>query len=163
MRMQDRVGTIVLMSAFLAMVACGTNVPVAPRTDSAPSPTVSPIPSPATSPVPAIVFTGQFRSLDKYTGSGEAQTIANPDGSRLIRFTNFSVSKGPALRVYLSAAASDSAGEKFDDDFIDVGALQSNSGDQEYRVPSEADISRFRSVVVWCTKFRVGFTVAPIA
>jgi hypothetical protein len=163
MTLKARAGSIVLTSALLAMVGCGRNAPVAPRTGSAPSPTASPIPSPATSLTPAIVFTGQFRSLDQYKGSGQAEVMANPDGSRLIRFTNFSVSKGPALRVYLSAAASDSAGEKFDDDFIDLGALQSNSGDQEYRVPSEADVSRFRSVVVWCTKFRVGFTVAPIA
>ena len=153
----------IMVGAVLTLAACGRDTPAVPRTTPTSGQTASPGPSPAASPSPATAFTGQFRSLDPYEGSGEAQVVANPDGSRTVRFANFTVSNGPALRVYLSAAASESPGDKFDDDFVDLGLLQSTSGNQEYAVPSSVDPSRFRSVVVWCTKFRVGFTVAPIS
>ena len=166
MKQRTRVLAMMLTLALGILGACGGNSSqlrsesTQKETPSA-GPTASAPPHP--SPEPSTIFTGQFRSLAPYKGSGQAQLIANPDGSRVVRFLDFEVSKGPALHIYLSAATSDSPGEKFDDDFADLGVLKSTTGTQDYGIPSNVDPSRFRSVVVWCTEFSVGFTVAPIA
>jgi hypothetical protein len=33
---------------------------------------------------------------------------------------------------------------------------------QNYEIPRDVDLERFRSAVVWCERFGVGFAVAPL-
>jgi Electron transfer DM13 len=40
--------------------------------------------------------------------------------------------------------------------------LKSISGDQTYVVPSGTDLTKFKSVVVWCTEFSVNFISAAL-
>jgi hypothetical protein len=35
-------------------------------------------------------------------------------------------------------------------------------GDSNYEIPGDLDITGFRTVVIWCRRFTVGFGVAPI-
>jgi hypothetical protein len=78
-------------------------------------------------------------------------------------FEDFEVEQGPALRVYLSAARAGSPEPRYIEDFVDLGTLRSFRGAQEYRVPAGIDATDYRSVVIWCAEFDVGFIAAPLA
>lgn len=43
-----------------------------------------------------------------------------------------------------------------------IGILQSNSGQQSFRVPAHIDVNQFNEIHLWCEKFNVGLGVAPI-
>ena len=36
-------------------------------------------------------------------------------------------------------------------------------GNQNYELPSGTDLTRFRSVVIWCDRFNSAFGAAPLA
>lgn len=46
--------------------------------------------------------------------------------------------------------------------YVDLGALKGNVGDSNYLIPEDVDPLDFRTVVIWCRRFTVGFGVAPI-
>jgi hypothetical protein len=111
---------------------------------------------------PTTLAEGHFRSL-AHEGSGRAVLLELADGSRYLRFEDFEVENGPDLRVYLSTAPSDSPDDGvFNEDYVDLGGLKGNVGNQNYRVPGDVRLSRYESVIVWCRRFSVGFAVAPI-
>ena len=86
------------------------------------------------------------------------------DGRRLLRLTEFATSNGPDVRVYLVAAAhvQDEAAAK-EAGFVDLGALKGNIGNQNYDIPADLDITRYRAVSIWCRRFSVNFGAAPLA
>ncbi len=45
----------------------------------------------------------------------------------------------------------------------DLGALKGNKGNQQYVLPAGADLSRYRSVVIWCRAFSAAFARARLA
>lgn len=38
-------------------------------------------------------------------------------------------------------------------DFVDLGTLKGNRGNQQHRIPSRTDLRRYREVVFWCVPF----------
>jgi hypothetical protein len=111
---------------------------------------------------PAVLAEGDFRSLE-HESSGRALVLRLPDGRRFLRLEDLDTSNGPDLRVYLSTVAATSGNTEFGREFVDLGALKGNQGDQNYEIPAGVDIDRFESAVVWCRRFAVGFAAAPIA
>lgn len=112
---------------------------------------------------PKEVSRGSFRSLE-HTTTGQATVTELPDGSRVLRFENFETSNGPDLRVYLSAGSNDANfGAEYGEDFVDLGRLKGNIGNQNYEIPPGTDLSRYRNAVVWCARFTVGFGVATLS
>ena len=103
---------------------------------------------------------GEFRGLE-HGASGRALLI-ELGGERYLRFEDLDTSNGPDLRVYLSAAHSGSEEDAFDDDYVELGDLKGNMGNQNYEIPESTDLSRFKSAVVWCKRFSAGFAVAPV-
>jgi hypothetical protein len=67
------------------------------------------------------------------------------------------------VHVYLVAAA-----DAKDNDtvtkagFIDVGSLKGNIGDQNYDLPADIDLAKYRAVTIWCKRFAVNFGTAPL-
>jgi electron transfer DM13 len=102
---------------------------------------------------------GRFESLAHH-GQGVARVIEVEGGRSVLTLTGFETDNGPDLRVYLSTADADqdSAG----DDFVDLGGLKGNVGDQQYDIPRGADLERLTKVLIWCRAFSVGFTAAPL-
>jgi hypothetical protein len=49
------------------------------------------------------------------------------------------------------------------DDFVDLGGLKGNVGDQQYAIPPRTDLARYSTVVVWCRAFTVSFAKAEPA
>ena len=114
-------------------------------------------------PEPAIetLGAGSFRAL-AHPVSGRANLLELSNGDRYLRLENFTVENGPDLRVYVSSANSTSDADAFGRDFLDLGSLKGNVGDQNYRVPAAATRGELNSAVIWCRRFSVGFAVAPL-
>ena len=100
--------------------------------------------------------TGQFVDRSHPT-SGTASVITDGDRT-FLRFEDFQTDNGPDLNVYLSTA--DPQGSP--DDFIDLGTLKGNIGDQNYELDADVDISEYSSVFVLCVRFSVAFGAAPL-
>ncbi|HYF46732.1 MAG TPA: DM13 domain-containing protein [Acidimicrobiales bacterium] len=105
---------------------------------------------------------GSFVSLDHPT-SGTATVLGDGSGQRFLRFTGFETDNGPDLNVYLSTTPPDGDESTFDDDFVDLGDLRGNVGDQNYEIPTDVDLSRHHTVVIWCGRFSVPFGAAQLA
>lgn len=112
---------------------------------------------------PGQLARGRFHS-NAHETSGIATIYRLEDGRRVLRLTQFATSNGPDVRVYLVAAddvqdeeAAKRAG------FVDLGELKGNIGDQNYDVPANLDLTRYRAVSIWCRRFSVNFGAAPLA
>jgi hypothetical protein len=105
--------------------------------------------------------TGRFKALEHAT-TGSATVLADGTTAQVLRFSEFETSNGPDLRVYLSTAPADADWKAFDDEFVELGPLKGNVGDQNYDIPRGTDLSRFRTAVVWCKRFAVPFAAADL-
>jgi hypothetical protein len=109
-----------------------------------------------------VALTGELGSLE-HQSSGRVRLIALADGSRILRFEALQTSNGPDLHVYLTSVPASSSWYGYDRDFIDLGSLKGNLGNQNYAVPRSVDLARYRTAVIWCKQFAVGFAVASLA
>jgi hypothetical protein len=85
------------------------------------------------------------------------------DGTRILRFTNFTTSNGPDVHVYM--VASDDAKDAATVEragFIDLGVIKGNIGDQNYTLASDLDLAKYRAVSIWCKRFSVNFGAAAL-
>jgi len=129
--------------------------------ESAPGATAS---APSATTTPAIVTTlgsGRFRSLEHRT-TGTAQVLRLANGSHVLRIEDLDTSNGPDLRVYLSELPSSLGWRDYGERYLELGKLKGNRGDQNYPIPAEIDLSKYKSLVIWCVRFKVGFGVAPL-
>jgi hypothetical protein len=102
---------------------------------------------------------GEFSPL-AHAASGSAAVVELADGRRVLTFENLDVDNGPDLRVYLVAGEVSGDGDVAD--FIDVRSLKGNKGDQQYGLRDDIDLDRYRTVVIWCRAFSVGFAKAEL-
>lgn len=118
----------------------------------------------AQSPGPVLLATGQFGVIDGlHKGEGKALIVLLPDGQRFLRFEGFKVTNGPDVYVYLSghAAPRDSV-QLHQGAAFEIGRLKGNIGDQNYALPAEVDLSKFKSVAIYCKRFSVIFSTAEL-
>jgi hypothetical protein len=111
---------------------------------------------------PQVVESGTFYGVIHPT-TGTATIYRLGDRDRILRFTNFKTSNGPDVHVYLVAAddAKDSATVERAG-FIDLGTIKGNIGDQNYALGNDLDLSKYRTVSIWCKRFSVNFGAAPL-
>jgi hypothetical protein len=109
-----------------------------------------------------VLSSGSFHSV-AHESKGNASIYQLANGKRILRFTNFETSNGPDVHVYLVAAndASDSETVK-QAGFVELGSLKGNIGDQNYDIPLDADLAKYRAVTIWCKRFSVNFGTAPL-
>lgn len=98
--------------------------------------------------------TGSFSGESRYTVTGTANVLNDGSEQRFLRFENFSSNNGPDLKVYLRAD---------NGDFVSLGDLKGNIGDQNYEIPADVDLSVFDTVQIWCERFGVNFGFAELA
>lgn len=108
--------------------------------------------------------TGSFQDADSFhKGSGQATIFRGPDGSRLLRLEDLSVTNGPDLHVILTPHPNPtSRGDVHTSGYIDLGKVKGNRGNQNYPVPDNVDIDSQGSVVIYCAPFHVIFSVASL-
>jgi hypothetical protein len=106
---------------------------------------------------PISALSGQFMGAGDgiHNAEGIAREITLEDGKQFIRFENFKVTNGPDLFVYLAT-------DKNATDFVDIGRLKANNGNQNYEVPEGTDLTKYDTVLIWCKAFSVLFGSADL-
>ena len=105
---------------------------------------------------------GQFHSGAHET-SGMAAVFQLAGGKKTLRLTNFQTSNGPDVHVYLVAAQDAKDNDTVTKaEFVDLGSMKGNIGDQNYDLPANADLAKYRAVTIWCKRFSVNFGTAPL-
>lgn len=106
---------------------------------------------------PNVLRTGSFVGVGDgiHNAEGIAKAIPLEDGSSILRLENLHVTNGPDLYVYLSP-------DKRASDFINVGKLKANNGNQNYEIPAGTDLSKYDTVLIWCRPFSVLFGSAEL-
>ena len=129
---------------------------------STPSPTTAAVvPTPTTVAQPVAVASGDFVSIDHST-RWQVRVLDVGAGERVLRLEGFATENGPDVYVYLSTTAARGSEGTFDDDYVNLGSLKGNQGDQNYTVPAGVDLTRFKSVVIWCDRFNSAFGAADL-
>jgi len=112
---------------------------------------------------PVSLATGNFKGLAHET-KGVATIYQLAEGKKTLRLTEFETSNGPDVHVYLSAAEVEKGSDAIKSaGFIDLGSIKGNQGDQNYDVPANVDLSKYKNVTIWCARFGVNFGLAPLS
>jgi hypothetical protein len=110
----------------------------------------------ATSAV-STIRTGSFIGAGDgfHNAEGLAKVIQLGDGSSILRLENFKSTNGPNVHLYLST-------DKAASNFIDLGRLKANNGNQNYNIPLGADLNKYNMALIWCKDFSVLFGSAQL-
>lgn len=138
-------------------VVIGVPASEAPAADPPPP---SESPAPTTPPAANIeIARGEFQTR-AHSSRGMAAVVDTADGGTKLTFTDFATDNGPDLRVYLVRGSVQGDGDV--DDFVDLGRLKGNVGNQQYTIPDGTDVGAYSTVVIWCRAFSVGFAQAQL-
>ena len=85
-----------------------------------------------------------------HMASGQVKVLQIPDETQILRFENLDVTNGPDLYVYL---ATDTTAK----DFVSLGRLKGNMGNQNYPIPENMDFEKYNKVLIWCQAFSTLF------
>jgi pentapeptide MXKDX repeat protein len=110
------------------------------------------------------LFTGKFHGKVHAT-SGRTTVYQEADGKLVLRLTNFKTSNGPDVHVILVAtkdAMDDANFLKDNTEKLELGKLKGNEGDQNYEIPAGTDLTKFRTVSIYCERFNANFGAAPL-
>jgi len=108
--------------------------------------------------------TGKFHGKVHAT-SGRATVYQEAEGKLVLRLTNFKTSNGPDVHVILVAtkdAADDANFLKDNTEKVELGKLKGNEGAQNYEIPAGTDLTKFRTVSIYCERFNANFGAAPL-
>ena len=141
--------------------------PSQPPASKGPSPsTATTDKTPAEAPARPVQLAQGTLISHEHATTGTVRIIRQPDGSRLLTLENLDTSNGPDVHVWLSAAdvVEGTAGwfTAGSADYFDLGLIKGNQGNQIYSIPAEVDLSKYRSVDLWCVQFSVSFAAAQL-
>ena len=107
---------------------------------------------------PNNTLTGTFIGIGDgfHNVEGAAKVVPVESGAQILRLENFKATNGPDLYVYLS-------NDKSASDFINVGRLKGNVGNQNYEIPIGSDLSKYNTVLIWCRAFSFLFGSAQLS
>ena len=120
-----------------------------------------------------LVKRGEFRDADSFhKGSGSAaihqfdEMVSHDEQGELqtiLRLENLDVTNGPDLHVYLVAHPNPTERSHVSEgEYLDLGQLKGNKGNQNYDIPAGTDLTKYGSVVIYCQPFKVIFSVASL-
>ena len=109
-----------------------------------------------------VVVQGSFSDADSFhRGSGSA-TVFQMGDERVLRFEDFTATNGPDLHVILTRDPAPSSRAEVGSDYVDLGSLKGNMGNQNYEIPTDLDLSDYQGVVIYCMPFHVVFATASL-
>lgn len=110
-----------------------------------------------------VVLRGGFRSVAHET-TGVATVLHLAGGQRVLRLSPFETSNGPDVHICLVAGsdASDSSSVR-EAGYFCLDSMKANVGSQNYTIPDDLDLDRYRAVSVWCRRFSVNFGAAALS
>lgn len=105
----------------------------------------------------SILHVGQFVGVDDgiHNAEGQVKVLKLNDSTNFLRLEDFRSTNGPDLYVYLST-------DKNASDFVNLGRLKGNVGDQNYEIPDGTNLLRYDTVLIWCQAFSVLFGSAEL-
>jgi hypothetical protein len=103
------------------------------------------------------IMTGSFVGAGDgfHNAQGLAKVIPFKYGQSILRLENFKSTNGPSVHLYLAT-------DKVASDFIDLGRLKANNGNQNYDIPVGTDLAKYNLVLIWCKDFSVLFGSAQL-
>lgn len=103
------------------------------------------------------LLTGSFIGVGDgiHDAQGIAKVISVESGGNVLRLEDLVVTNGPDLYVYLST-------DKSASDFVNLGRLKANIGNQNYPIPAGTDMTKYDTVLIWCKAFSVLFGSADL-
>ena len=104
------------------------------------------------------LLVGDFMGVNDgiHNAEGYAKILTLSDGSQILRLEDFRSTNGPDVHLYLST-------DKQASNFIDLGRLKANNGDQNYQIPIDTDFNKYKYVLIWCKPFSVLFGSAQLS
>jgi hypothetical protein len=111
---------------------------------------------------PRPLYDGTFASRNRYTVTGGTTVYELEDGTRTLRLEPFESTNGPDLYVYLTAADHADDDPALEADYVDLGELRGNIGNQNYAIPADVDLATYDTVVIWCRRFSTSFGAADL-
>jgi len=141
--------------------------PSQPPASKDPSPSTAPTErAPTEAPARPVQLAQGTLISHEHATTGTVRIIRQPDGTRLLTLENLDTSNGPDVHVWLSAAdvVEGTAGwfTAGSADYFDLGLMKGNQGNQVYAIPADVDLSKYRSVDLWCVQFSVSFGAAQL-
>ena len=111
-----------------------------------------------------IVATGSFDRIDDvHYASGQAILVKQADGSMSLRLQDLNAANGPDLYIYLSEHPNPGTGEQLHEGGeYNLGSLKATTGSFNYDIDPSIDLSKIKSVVIYCRAFSVIFSVAGL-
>ena len=108
---------------------------------------------------PATLATGQLGYVDSiHNGKGTVLLLRTGDAV-VLRFEDVAITNAPDVHVYLSR---ETGGKWSEATSLYLGPLKATNGSFNYTAPDGADLSLYKSVVVWCRQFSVLITWADL-
>ena len=102
-------------------------------------------------------------TLSASLNSPSLSSVTAGAGTEVGAGVGLDVTNGPDLHVILSPLPRPKTrGAVHSEGYVDLGELKGNIGNQNYPIRDDADVSRLRSVVIYCTPFHVIFSVAEL-
>jgi Electron transfer DM13 len=144
------------------MASCGTvNTQTAneqlPVTDNMP---ITNPPGQNNPPVtgPSTLSSGTLAEISPgHPTSGTVKLIRLENGSHVLTLEGFQTINGPDVRVWVSETATLSNAALNSSAYTDLGALRSTNGNLKYEIPSSVDVSKIKSVIIWCRLASIAF------
>jgi hypothetical protein len=90
-----------------------------------------------------------------HNAEGLAKVIPLKDGQTILRLENFKSTNGPNVHLYLAT-------DKVASNFIDLGRLKANNGNQNYIIPVGTGLAKYNMALIWCKDFSVLFGSAQL-
>jgi hypothetical protein len=91
-----------------------------------------------------------------HNAEGLAKVILlDGSGQTILRLENFKSTNGPNVHLYLAT-------DKAASNFIDLGRLKANNGNQNYNIPVGTDLVKYNVALIWCKDFSVLFGSAQL-
>lgn len=115
---------------------------------------------------PVIVARGSFTRTDEVRfASGNVIIYEQADGSKVVRFEEFTTVNGPDLRVILTAKSADAlaADPTLGITDVDLGPLQGNIGNQNFSLPAEIDVSSYARIAIVSSSLNIVYSSAPLS
>jgi Electron transfer DM13 len=89
--------------------------------------------------------------------SGAAKLIKLENGNHVLTLEGFQTINGPDVRVWVSETATLTNAALNSSAYTDLGALRSTNGNLKYEIPSSVEVSKIKSVIIWCRLAGIAF------
>lgn len=108
-------------------------------------------------------MTGNFdRQPNGYHATGQASIVRQGDGSHIVKLDIKEMTPGPDLFVWVTEHADPKNSDQMRQGGHEISTLKETSGMLTYKLAPSIDVTKIRSVVIYCRGARAIFSVAKL-